>query len=221
MTIRTRYLTGLLAVSTVLSTQAQDVMVSDFENNTTQGWANNVTVVAAPDVSLGSYSLQFSAAGQYWEHISVATWNNPQLSIANLNAGSQVSFDLYFPSAGWLTDHAEVRLEVWSGDPWVDIFGTQNLSSLAHDSVINVTFDLSSFSMPRAATWGGGIDIFVNPGYDWMWDTGSNPSGVPYTPQQVYIDNVQIVTPVPEPSTFALAGIGLAGLVIFRRRAGR
>jgi hypothetical protein len=27
-----------------------------------------------------------------------------------------------------------------------------------------------------------------------------------------------LIIPVPEPSTFALAGLGLAGLVIFRRR---
>ena len=36
---------------------------------------------------------------------------------------------------------------------------------------------------------------------------------------QSMMDNVTLnVTPIPEPSTFALAGLGLAGLLIFRRR---
>ncbi len=65
------------------------------------------------------------------------------------------------------------------------------------------------------------MSLYVQPGYDWMWD-GNNPGGTAYTPQQVCFDNVQIV-PVPEPAaTGALAAgtlvAGGAASVFFRRR---
>jgi len=53
------------------------------------------------------------------------------------------------------------------------------------------------------------------------WDAGLSPDGVRYEDPAsgtLTIDNVSVVL-VPEPATFALAGLGIAGLLIWRRRA--
>jgi hypothetical protein len=47
---------------------------------------------------------------------------------------------------------------------------------------------------------------------------GASIGGNPPTPPALLTSMPALIIPVPEPSTFALAGLGLAGLVIFRRR---
>jgi hypothetical protein len=49
-------------------------------------------------------------------------------------------------------------------------------------------------------------------GFGIMFDTNYNPIDA------AYIDQIQTVTPVPEPGTMALAGLGMLGLILARRR---
>ena len=79
------------------------------------------------------------------------------------------------------------------------------------------TFDVS----PYVA---GAVDPLANwSGLDIVWFIGGGPDGFvgDNGVQTISIDNIVTVEAVPEPSTFALVGVGLVGLLIFRRRTGR
>jgi hypothetical protein len=78
----------------------------------------------------------------------------------------------------------------------------------------------SSPASPGAGVWqsvsialGNGADSSIRAlTFQDYTDTGRNINGS----ETIYIDNVQL-TPVPEPSTIALAGLGIAGLFLTRR----
>jgi hypothetical protein len=205
---------GAVAVALILQQANGQIMLSSFESNTLDGWqqysGNGMAVVAAPTPSLGVYSWLFTVNNQYWGQSVLPDWANGGVSVANLNANPIISLDLYFPSTGWLASYANVNVQWETGG---GSLGTQNgtistsLGSLSFDTVTHLDVNLSSL-MPRdpTATWGNLI-LFVQPG----WVPGT------YTPYNVYIDNVQI-SPVPEPATVGLMGVGLAGLWLIRRR---
>jgi len=64
---------------------------------------------------------------------------------------------------------------------------------------------------------GNGIDTVASRSALWQ-ETGVNAITDPPTPATQSSQSIGLVVSVPEPSTFALAGLGSAALVIFRRR---
>lgn len=84
----------------------------------------------------------------------------------------------------------------------------------------------------QVVAWNGGYNTWAQAYAAWVAGTpgvrigASNPLTLPVTqgPTDLAVPTLQglesfaIVTPVPEPSTFALAGLGAAALLIFRRR---
>jgi len=76
----------------------------------------------------------------------------------------------------------------------------------------------------NAGSWGaaGGVGGAATRAgvYAWMQGTGDYTSSPPgtSTPFAGLGDKDLVMTPIPEPSTFALAGLGAAALLIFRRR---
>jgi hypothetical protein len=154
-------LTAVCAISAILTTKA-DVVLSNFEDNTINGWqswdSNPISTVAAPTASFGGYSMLETVNGQYWGKETLPSWANGLLTSANLNAGTQISFDLYFPSANWGATHADVKLEIQNGfgsTTLQTITASSTLNSITKDVVTHVTFDLSSFNVPLdpATTW--------------------------------------------------------------------
>jgi hypothetical protein len=198
-----------------------DIVLGDFTLGTSpvQGWGVASLATATPPVA-GTGSWLQAGVYQYWGQLPVPGWaTGGQLSVANLNSYSLLEFDLILPSASWLGNGLNIGLEIQAENmattsipwTWMDV-------STLKDQILHVSLDYSPIGTVPDSGW---IDIRLNlqPGYDWIWD-GNNPSVVPYTPQTLFLDNLTL-TAVPEPSTFALAGMGLAGLLIFRRRSGR
>jgi hypothetical protein len=80
---------------------------------------------------------------------------------------------------------------------------------------LNIWYDGAGGLFPSyaAASSGGGLvasATFQNP--------TSNPGGIPPSPDQQMVGMPSMTLVVPEPSTIALAGLGIAALLIFRRR---
>ncbi|MGD0519064.1 MAG: PEP-CTERM sorting domain-containing protein [Thermoguttaceae bacterium] len=195
--------------------QAVDTMLSNFEDNTLDGWqnyaGNPIAVVAAPLSGMGAYSMQETITNQYWGQEVMQSWANSSLNVTNLNAGSKIDFDIDFPSAGYSMTYADVQIEVQNsgGSLGAQDTGTltQSLSNMAKDTLIHMSYDLSSF-LPRDPTSNSmNLVLWVNPG----WTSGT------YTNQIVYIDNVKITgNPVPEPATIVLLGMGGVMLLVWR-----
>jgi len=79
--------------------------------------------------------------------------------------------------------------------------GTYSLVAVAYSGAASY-----SAALTTPGAWAGRSGVFQA-----VLVTGANPPNTTVVPTFA-------VAPVPEPSTFALAGLGLAGLLIFRRR---
>jgi len=117
---------------------------------------------------------------------------------------------------------------------WSDSDGTGDLgvavplstSSGGHDSYIqagNVTFDNAYLVGPITFTvdvWSGGTNyVTATARGSLTWTEPGNPANTGYSafvamPQTP----IYVAQTIPEPATFALAGLGAAALLIFRRR---
>jgi hypothetical protein len=205
-----------LAVVLMTGMARAETMLSDFEDNTLDGWqnyaGNPMVVVAAPLPGMGALSMQATINNQYWGQEVMQSWANPALVVANVNAGSSIDFDLVFPSAGYTMTYADIKLEVQNQG---GILGNQttgdmlhNLSNIAKDTLIHVSFDLTPYLPMDPTSTGMNLVFYINPG--WTPDT--------YVPQTVYVDNVKIAS-VPEPATLVLLAMSsLMALLYWRKR---
>ncbi len=63
---------------------------------------------------------------------------------------------------------------------------------------------------------GGPLDTTTITAFNLEFDPAEYGGGAPY---QITYQNISLLTPVPEPGTMALAGLGLASLLVVRRRS--
>jgi len=103
-----------------------------------------------------------------------------------------------------------------------NIFGNGTFFDLAQNSYpVDGTTTASATAFFILQAWIGNTS-FATATYTAQSPVFSNPLGgtgqPPSSPQEVSGMPALIVTSVPEPSTFALAGLGAAALLIFRRR---
>jgi hypothetical protein len=202
------------------------VVLADFTGGTwpVQGWGV-ASLSTTMDPSPGSGEWGSVAVSQYYGQMTIPSWATGNLTVANLNSNSKLEFDLILPSAGWLSGNINIDLGIYidptndsvnNGTDYGPAGASFNVSS-SKDQILHFAIDYSAAGiLPDAIGGGPDINLNINPGYDWMWDTGGNPSGVPYTDQSFYIDNITL-TSVPEPSAAAVFG-AMGVMALLRRR---
>lgn len=246
MTKKIINLTGLLAVSTALTASAQSTLyttVQDFSQFASwDGAAPNAVTsslyysVASTVNGIGNTTAAGGVGTPGSLQVTLTGWGNPNGTYANsftvpsaaLNAiapGSSyasgftassgtISFDLYAPVAftgsyDSLGFSIGSRTADWSGQTWGN-FGSGSYTTFTGADGntwyhYDVAYTTTALANPAAFYLG-----FFN-------NNDSVDNG-----KAVYIDNIQaLATPTPEPSTMALAAMGGAALLFFRRRAAR
>jgi hypothetical protein len=200
--------------------QAQ--LIGDFEGALDPGWV----VTAGTGTSSGAWSSSGSSSLALTPAGLGFAWGlqfNDLAAAQKLSSTHLLQFDVYWDSAEWLPDTGS--------DGWVR-WDNASLNSDAtgwtQTSDANIT-DSANPSFPGSwdpNNWGDNHQRtltydFTGLGFDatgatWaQFNIGYNFGNIE-TIGNYYIDNVQLV-PVPEPSTFALVGLGGLLLAIRRR----
>jgi hypothetical protein len=179
------------------------------------GFTGPAAWTAGPAGWSGGPSLQATFAAPGWTGLSVtkdfdwASGEQPAMQQMLAAGNGQVSFDVLFDNSSFtsgVSDWIDVEVAGNSENGW-----TQTPLSLvstwhnAGDTTLYDTHVVMTFAqlgwVPGTSTW-------------FQINFGAN-SGA--SPLDFYIDNLT-VSAVPEPSTFALAGFGVAALLAMRRR---
>ncbi len=245
MTKKTMYLTGLLAVSTVLTASAQTSLYTTANDFAQFGgwWAGTPSAVTSTTYysvastvnGVGNTTAAGGAGTPGSLQLTMQNWGNPananpqvaftDAELAALAPGSSMasgitassgtlSFDLYAPVAFTGSyDSFGFSMGYWSGAGWTASlwtdYNTGSYTTFA--GADGNTWRHYSFNYTLPASASGPIQGFEMP---FFMNADSADNG-----KLVYIDNVQVlVTPAPEPVTLALAGMGGAALLFFRRR---
>jgi len=152
---------------------------------------------------IGAFIGSDYTASLYWANGTI-TDTNTFLSLATLSLDADTQF---YGDTGFAPDH-------WGGSDGAGLFEVEVALEVA-----------TRFVTVQARVWynGGGLftsfDQAANAGQNVSWSNLIPASlGVPplWPPEPIEMNSF-VVTVVPEPSTFALAGLGSAGIMLFRR----
>ena len=199
-----------------------------FESGTLNGWTagtlnGSVGTVNTVRASDGTYSY----GNSFTVPASFSGWTmNTILELdarSYLNAGAtSLSVDVYSDWTnpnGWGVYGNSIRLLLNYEGGWNPVEPTSG--SLANGSFQTFTFNLA----PHAATITNPSLSYSTIGFAWFVGTwAGDGGGSTYTDngtQTFAIDDIVVSQPVPEPSTFALFGLGTLGTILYRRRAAR
>jgi hypothetical protein len=155
--------------------------------------------------------------GAWQETMTTTTWSDyyaGQLQLMTVSGNTDpvaanyvLSFDAYGSQAATI----QVGLQSWVGNYFG---GAQIINATLNDTLaaantwqtFSVNLGTISGAVPTGATWQ--LNFQMN---SWQW-------GGPGNVDTLTIDNITL-TNVPEPTTMALAGLGLATLLVIRRKA--
>ena len=141
------------------------------------------------------HGLGFNATNDH--EITLISNGTTVADFIQVNVGPiETAFTGAFISAGSVT----------SPEKW-DIYGSTTLGSIGVDLLSGNTVDQTFVPLPG---WGSYqyYSIAVTP-------DANSPS------DNVLLSEIEVTTPTPEPATLSLVGLGLGGLLLRRRRAGK
>ncbi|MGO8838151.1 MAG: PEP-CTERM sorting domain-containing protein [Limisphaerales bacterium] len=197
------------------STSAQ--LIESFEN-TLDGWQVPPSYNPQPafgavsgfstttGVTAGSYSLSITGTGGSGPNYSqILASPSSMLLTATLADAASVSFDVYTPP-GSFGYYLQFDVDINNADTgFVSLDGYSYIgTAIGAETTITVPVSPSLQTALGASSNPTSMDFQVGGGY-----TAGN--------ETLFIDNI-LATPVPEPSTLAIAGLGAAPLLLFRRR---
>jgi hypothetical protein len=192
-----KLLTGMALASLTFAALGQGSIGVD---NSTAG--GGIAINTAGSYYTGTYGLEIWAkTGAIGGNINSFNGNNPSTAYANLSADGYVLATTFanktMTAPGTLQNvGTAVAANVGSGP----------------NAVAVVAWNSSAASFNAAVTGNAkaGVYTFINAFF--------TPPGAPTTLGDSWGTTDLVMTAVPEPSTFALAGLGAAALLIFRRR---
>lgn len=216
MTIK-KLMTGLALVAVATGSQAITVLSEGFDNVATlpaSGWAqvNNSTAPLGTSWFQGNSGIFAAASGAANSYIAAnflgtgnatgAVSNWLMTPVVALDPTSMLSFQVQTAGDGFL-DKVEVRLSTSGASTNVADFGTM----------------LGSF---QASTLTGWVGLSYSMGVIDAPTTGRIAfryvvDNVSTAGNYLGLDNVAITSAIPEPGTYLLMGLGVAGLMLRRR----
>jgi hypothetical protein len=159
------------------------------------GTMNSETTII--DVENNAYYLN-----RYLELNHYHNFSDAEFGTATLTFSGNVS-SLVLPST--LADGGKVQVFVKTFNPgYAGLSGGEVFQDLTTDG---------SFSITTSNPAGGPTQV------GFLILDHANTTGLGLTPASFDFDSLSVIVPVPEPTTFALAGLGTAALLIFRRRS--
>lgn len=197
---------GMVCLS-VQFTLAQSTLVNSWENSV-EGWATlqaNWTsggFSSTNGVTAGNYSWVLNAAGTPDYGAAIEGTASASMTALLINAAS-VSIDVYatgFSSLQW--DLVVNQQGNPAGDQSTDAYAFDRVPTIGSQSTL-------TFSMPDAIKNSLATNSTLPTSL--TFQIGGVGGGT------VYLDNL-VVTAVPEPAALALAGVGVAFLLLFLRR---
>lgn len=189
-------------------TSANNSVVAGVGTSGTSAW--QITMTAAPGGSAG-----YAYYGAQYQDGSVTGNTSVNLSDYTL------SFDA--ESTSGTLGSLNLQIQSWTGASFGgSMTGTLNTApanpGYGNDLTLTPTYTHYSLNLGDSSVFQGNSGFLPNGG-TWQLTFQLNGGGAGangYT-ETVNVDNLQ-VTMVPEPATLALCGLGLAGLVLIRRR---
>jgi hypothetical protein len=193
-------LTGLALCGTV-SVFAQGT-VTFANSSATLAKTNNLGVIG--NATVGSAVFQLVYLPQSGTNPPVGVFIDPASALVSFNGMEAIAGTTGLIAPGRFNGGTKTTgNDVVGGTPaWFQVIGWS-----------------AQFADIQAAATGGGL---VGVSAVWSNPTG-NPLGTPPSPAQAFIFgpagfNGITIAPVPEPTTIALGGLGVAALLLFRRR---
>jgi hypothetical protein len=180
-------------------------------NNYVSG--NAITIVAAGD------PLLQAAAGQ---------------GANSANLGANYSVQLLWAPQGTYADTAAFLAAMLGSSGPIAFFGTTGGSpgtdgaglfdGATVPNPVGTSMPAGTYTMAARAWFNGGANATydaaraanANTGWSAFFNVAATVS--PATPNNTIFPSFVVGTPIPEPSTFVLAGLGIASLLLFRRR---